>query len=290
MKLRILTALVLIPPVLYLLGWAPDWLFVLAVVSVSERALYEFFVISGQSGWVEGTAAAATGALRGMGYISCAALGLLQWLSLRLYPIPLDLGFAALLGLVLSVSIVALNLDRNLKLFLPAVATTVLGVLYVGATFSCLIPLRLSTRLTSSGEGRDWVLLLFLATWAGDAGAYFTGQLIGRTPLAPRISPHKTVEGSIGGLIASLLMAWLFALFFWKTPDWKTVILLVGLVAVAGQVGDLAESALKRGASVKDSGGLLPGHGGMLDRIDSQLFAAPVLWIVLALRVWFRTP
>src|SRR5689334_16478931 len=123
MKLRILTALALIPPVLYLLGWAPDWLFVLAVIAVSERALYEFFVISGQSGGVERTNAARTGLLQGIAYIGCAALGFLQWQSLRAYPIPLDLGFAALIGLVLLALIVALGLANNLRLYLPAVAT-----------------------------------------------------------------------------------------------------------------------------------------------------------------------
>ncbi len=289
MRLRILTALALIPPVLYLLGWAPDWLFVLAVIAVSERALYEYFLIGRQSGWVQ-EGGGATRILEAAGYAFCAGIGLLQLLNLRLYPVPLDLDFAALIGLVLLVMGLALGLAGNLKLYLPAVATTILGVLYVGATFSCLIPLRLSPRLTPMGEGRYWVLLLFVVTWADDAGAYFTGHWIGRTPLAPRISPKKTVEGSIGGLLASLSAAWLFALFFWQTPNWKTAMLLVGLVAFAGQVGDLAESALKRGASVKDSGELLPGHGGMLDRIDSLLFAAPVLWIVLALRVWLRTP
>jgi len=91
------------------------------------------------------------------------------------------------------------------------------------------------------------------------------------------------VEGSVAGLGASLLLAWVFAHWFWQTADPKTIVLLGGIVAIAGQVGDLVESALKRGANLKDSGTLLPGHGGLLDRIDSLLFGAPALWLALKL-------
>lgn len=279
MRIRILTALVLVPPALYLIGWAPGWLFVLAVIAVAERALYEYFAISAQT---------VVGSFRAIGYAACALIGLLQAAHLRFLRAPIDLEFAAVLVLTLLLLTVALRTVEDLKTYLPAVATTFWGVIYIGATFSCLIPLRLSSRISPAGEGRFWVLLLFLAIWGDDAGAYFTGHVFGRTPLAPRISPKKTLEGSVGGFLASLLIAWLFTglygRWFGKTADLKTVILLVALFAVAGQVGDLAESALKRGAAVKDSSELLPGHGGMLDRIDSLLFAAPALWMALALK------
>ena len=131
------------------------------------------------------------------------------------------------------------------------------------------------------GAGSRFLLLLFLVIWAGDICAYLVGRPLGRTPFFARISPRKTWEGALAGLAGSLLAAWAFAHWFWKTADVKTVMLLAAWIAVAGQVGDLVESAIKRGANQKDSGTLLPGHGGFLDRIDSLLFAAPALWLAL---------
>ncbi|PYV04890.1 MAG: phosphatidate cytidylyltransferase, partial [Acidobacteria bacterium] len=113
--------------------------------------------------------------------------------------------------------------------------------------------------------------------------------LMGRTQLFGRVSPKKTVEGAMGGLAGSLFIAWGFARWFWQTADVKTVMLLAVLVAVAGQIGDLVESGLKRCAEMKDSGGLLPGHGGLLDRIDSLIFGAPALWLALALKDLWRS-
>jgi phosphatidate cytidylyltransferase len=105
--------------------------------------------------------------------------------------------------------------------------------------------------------------------------------------LFPSISPKKTLEGSVAGLGGSLLVAWGFTILVWQTASLKKVMLLVGLVALFGQIGDLAESAMKRGASVKDSGSVLPGHGGLLDRVDSLLFGAPVLWLSLVVMdIW----
>jgi phosphatidate cytidylyltransferase len=127
------------------------------------------------------------------------------------------------------------------------------------------------------------MLLLFLVIWADDTLAYLVGRAIGRKRLFPSISPHKTLEGSLAGLVGSLLVAWGFAGLFWQTASMKKVILLAVLVAVFGQIGDLAESAMKRGANLKDSGSALPGHGGLLDRVDSLLFGAPVLWLSLVI-------
>jgi phosphatidate cytidylyltransferase len=131
------------------------------------------------------------------------------------------------------------------------------------------------------------MLLLFLVIWADDTFAYLVGRTIGRRMLFPSISPKKTLEGSVAGFVGSLLVACGFARLFWQTASLKTVILLAALVALSGQIGDLAESAMKRGANLKDSGSVLPGHGGMLDRVDSLLFGAPVLWLTLAIMdVW----
>ena len=117
--------------------------------------------------------------------------------------------------------------------------------------------------------------------WAGDICAYLVGRPFGRRPFFARISPRKTWEGALAGMTGSLVAAWAFAHWFWTTADVKKVILLAAWIAAAGQVGDLVESAIKRGANQKDSGALLPGHGGFLDRIDSLLFGAPALWLGL---------
>jgi phosphatidate cytidylyltransferase len=129
---------------------------------------------------------------------------------------------------------------------------------------------------------------LFLVIWADDTCAYLVGRTMGRKMLFPSISPKKTLEGSVAGLVGSLLVAWGFARLFWQTASLKTVILLAGLVALFGQIGDLVESAMKRGANLKDSGSVLPGHGGLLDRVDSLLFGAPVLWLTLAVLDFWR--
>jgi len=129
--------------------------------------------------------------------------------------------------------------------------------------------------------GSQPILLLFLVLWAGDICAYLVGRSMGRRPFFARISPRKTWEGALAGLAGSILVAWGFAHWFWKTADPKTVMLIAAWIAIAGQVGDMVESAIKRGANQKDSGTLLPGHGGFLDRIDSLLFGAPALWLAM---------
>jgi phosphatidate cytidylyltransferase len=172
----------------------------------------------------------------------------------------------------------------DLREYIGGVSATVLGIVYIGFGMSCLVPLRYS----DPSKGRELVFLLFLVIWTDDICAFFVGRTLGRHLLFPRVSPKKTVEGSLGGLVGSLLVAWGFAHWFWQTANPRTIILLAVLIPVAGQVGDLAESAMKRGADLKDSGALLPGHGGLLDRIDSLLFGAPALWLAVALRDLWR--
>jgi phosphatidate cytidylyltransferase len=125
------------------------------------------------------------------------------------------------------------------------------------------------------------VLFTLYLIWMGDIFAYFIGRSLGRIPMAPSLSPKKTWEGALGNFFGSLLVALAFA--HWMGRDVLTMMAIAGAGNIAGQMGDLAESAYKRGAAVKDSSSLLPGHGGMLDRIDSLIFAAPVIW---AMYVW----
>ncbi len=154
---------------------------------------------------------------------------------------------------------------------------TVGGVLYVGWLGSYLIPLR--------QLDQDWVFLALFATFANDTGAYFVGLAVGRTPLAPRISPSKTVEGSLGGLLCGVAGVILLNYVLDLDVGAGSLVPLAVLVPLAAQLGDLAESLLKRGAGVKDAGVLVPGHGGVLDRLDSLLFVVPMvyyyaLWVV----------
>lgn len=149
----------------------------------------------------------------------------------------------------------------------------VVGTLFVGATFASLPLLR------GLAEGWRWVFFLLLVVWGGDTGAYYGGRAWGRRPLSPRLSPGKTVEGALAGLGASvaagvLARAW----FFPGKGGWETGAAAL-LLGAAGQVGDLAESALKRAAGVKDAGSIIPGHGGILDRLDSLTFAGPILYM-----------
>ena len=283
MALRTLTALVLIPPVVYIIGWAPEWLFLLVLIAAVERSLYEYFVISRQAGFKS---------LPAVGYVACALLCLAQAAELRRHNPSATPGALAFVIVVLALALtlaLALISTADLKQYLGSVSSTVLGILYIGGTLSCLVPLRFSRQALSPAPSREPVLFLFLVVWAGDMFAYFVGRLMGRTELFGRVSPKKTVEGAMGGLAGSLFIAWGFARWFWQTADVKTVMLLAVLVAVAGQIGDLVESGLKRCAEMKDSGGLLPGHGGLLDRIDSLIFGAPALWLALALKDLWRS-
>lgn len=149
---------------------------------------------------------------------------------------------------------------------------TLFGVLYLGLTLGTLS----MTRLLPQGE---WLIFfLLLVTWASDTGAYYVGTLYGRHRLAPTISPKKTVEGLVGGLISAVIVAYVAR--WWFFPDFSSLdcLILATLLTLTGLWGDLTESAMKRSVGIKDSGGILPGHGGMLDRLDSLLFTAPIFY------------
>ena len=155
-------------------------------------------------------------------------------------------------------------------------AWTVAGILYVGWLLSYLVSLR------GLEGGRNWIFLALFVTFASDTAAFFTGRALGRHPLAPQISPGKTREGAIGGVLGAILVSLFFVL---PTPlslspylNWGQAILLGILVSVFGQLGDLVESLFKRNMGAKDSGKLLPGHGGILDRMDSIVFAGVVVY------------
>ncbi len=158
---------------------------------------------------------------------------------------------------------------------------TVVGIIYTGWLLSHFVLLR------GLADGRNWVFFVLLATMASDSAAFFVGRGVGRHQLAPRISPNKTIEGAIGGLAGAVVISLLFLL---PTPlglplNYGQAVSLSLLVSIFGQLGDLLESWFKRRTGVKDSGRLLPGHGGALDRIDSLILAGPIVYYYVLLTI-----
>ncbi len=193
--------------------------------------------------------------------------------------------FAAALLVLMTATIFRRSLDQRP---LAAASVSLFAVLYTGGMLSFAYALRYHNYAV--GRTSQSLLLIFpvLLTWASDVGAYFTGRLIGRTKLMPSVSPAKTVEGSLGGIALSVAVGWVYVRYL-LVPQGQLGLSPVGIVlfgvviAIAAQLGDLFESLLKREAGVKDSSGLLPGHGGFLDRVDSVLFVLPVAELLLNL-------
>ena len=151
-------------------------------------------------------------------------------------------------------------------------AWMVMGLIYLPILFGMVSAVR---RLE---HGITWIFVALALAWAADTGAYFAGRAFGKTPLFPRVSPKKTWEGAVGGALAVIFALGVIKLIALPHMGWGHVIALGLLGDIAGVIGDLVESAFKRAAEVKDSGSILPGHGGILDRVDSLLFTAPVTW------------
>jgi phosphatidate cytidylyltransferase len=161
---------------------------------------------------------------------------------------------------------------------IASVGATVLGVLYVVLLGGHLVALRTIADPFIQPHSSDLLSFFFLAIMGSDTGAYYTGRTFGRHKLAPTISPGKTWEGAIGGMLASLLMAVIAHFWFFQELSLRAALPLAAVMNILGVIGDLTESALKRGAGAKDAAQILPGHGGLLDRLDSLLFNAPVIY------------
>ncbi|HEY2851531.1 MAG TPA: phosphatidate cytidylyltransferase [Gemmatimonadaceae bacterium] len=217
---------------------------------------------------------------------------------LQLYELPLSGMALAVLG-ILTLALFVRGVEGRP---LGAAASTVFGVLYTGGMLSFGYAIRYhpyvieSVRVPLGGlavtAGGLLLLLPLLLTWASDIGAYFVGRAFGKRKLMPTVSPGKTVAGAVGGLLATMLVGWLYARFV-LTPSTQLAFVRGGilvfaiLVSIAAQIGDLAESLLKREAGVKDSSHIIPGHGGILDRFDSLLFVLPVAYVLFnTLLVW----
>jgi phosphatidate cytidylyltransferase len=152
-----------------------------------------------------------------------------------------------------------------------------LGVAYVGGLLTC------GGLLRELPHGREFVAFVAFVTWASDIGAYYVGSRWGRRPLAPRVSPKKSVEGLLGGIAGALVVAGAGCAWIWPMLSPGAALWMAGALALVGVMGDLVESVIKRAAGVKDSGSTIPGHGGVLDRLDSLIFAAPALYAMVRL-------
>jgi phosphatidate cytidylyltransferase len=256
---RWLTAAVALPVLGFIIGLGPGWLLLSLVVLVTAGGMLELLtlLLPETQSWVRITALTA---------------GLL---------VPLATYWQGIIGLsVATVAVIFVALTVHLLLYakqkavLQSLGIMVFALLYIPFLLSHVL------LLFQVESGRRWIFFLFFVIFAGDTGAYYAGHRWGRHKLWPAVSPGKTVEGAVGGLLSSLAIALLVGKLLLSLGQFGTTFLLsVGFViALAGQMGDLMESMLKRVSQVKDASGILPGHGGLLDRLDSLIFAFPLTY------------
>jgi len=265
---RILSALVLVPLVVYSVLFGPAYLLVALLMLATAVGLWEALRLL----------RAITSPSAGFSAVELAAypLGLALALGLSIMelsvPDPRLLIPAVACPIALAaISVVAFSRFREVSWFTPVPAALIV-VFYVA------VPLGLLVWVWRQPDGPFHLLFALIVVWAGDTAGYCAGKYLGKHKSSPRISPNKTWEGTAASLGAALLVGAVAAIWYWDGNNFSEPVTLAALLNVAGQFGDLAESGLKRRAGVKDSSGLIPGHGGVLDRIDALLFAAPVLW------------
>ncbi len=277
---RILTAIVLILAVFALLFFGQLWMITLAAALVAELAAYEYLKLASVGAEAHGAH------LRIPIWWMAIATAIAFVVTLPNFPVDAQLPVLSGLTLILF----AWNGFRApLIQVLPDTAQGLFGLIWIA------YPLTLIPLLWKQEDGPALVLFLMVCVWAGDIAALYIGKAFGKHKLAPRLSPGKTWEGSIASIVGSVaaagLVIWIGDILTERgnlilhitEPIWQTLA-LAAVLNIAAQLGDLLESAVKRGAGVKDSGTMLPGHGGILDRIDALLLAAPVLWFALVIK------
>ncbi len=254
---RVITASLLIPLLFVIIYWGGPFIFVLLVWAVFSLGNREFLhlIYEKPTGldlwffWLVGTLTLGGTWLKGME-------GLL---------------LALILGFLLSFAR-WIPLFPNQNRFFDSIGRQMSALWYLPLFLPFFILIRMSP------QGLSWIFFLLVVNYAGDTGAFYLGRTIGRHKLAPLVSPQKTIEGSLGGLAANILLSWIFQKTLFAEYSFLGIASLGLLIGLVSQVGDLLESMFKRTARVKDSGSLFPGHGGILDRIDSLLPAAPVVY------------
>ena len=260
---RVLSALLFIPFFLWLLISGSPFLFFLLISLAALIGLHEFFSFRDESASVD---------MKVFAYI---------WAICILFFA--HLGASEEVLLVLSAGLIIAFLLRlrkadDLRHVSEEIGFLSLGIFYVVLLLAYLLFLR------NLEQGNLWLLLLFLIVWSNDTAAYFTGMSFGKRKLYPKISPKKSVEGFVGGLVGGIAAALLAKVIFLQELSVMDGFVIAIAIGILGPLGDLAESMLKRSSSVKDSGSLIPGHGGILDRIDSILFSGPFLYYFVASR------
>jgi len=257
---RELTALVLAPIAVYIIGWSHAYVFDATIALIASLALYEFLILGRRKGYE-------------LPIALCMLLTLFIIVAFVFEPVSVEMGvFLTLLVVPASYVFSRKALDDAL----PSSAIAVMATLYVGMLGGSLIRLRNDF---APNIGPKLVYFLVLVVWLGDAGAYYVGKKFGRRALSPRISPKKTIEGGIGGIAVAILTAVIIHFTFFREFPLVHAIIAGVILSIAGVIGDLAESMWKRSAAVKDSGTLIPGHGGFLDRFDSVFFTTPILYV-----------
>ena len=259
---RWITALVGVPVFIYTVSFAPLWMFALLLCFLAVAAFYEFLAM--------------TGSLDKNFWIYAFITPLIFFVSLSEQNIKLLPGLLGLIPII-ALSLAAFSSTTLLpETFLKFLKTTA-GFLYT------VIPLALLFSIHFMPYGHLWIFFLFINAVGTDTGAFYFGRALGKRSLAPILSPKKTWEGAIGGTFTGVSASFLFIKFTELSPNNLQLLLLAVLLSVVGQLGDLAESMIKRNVGVKDSGKLLPGHGGVLDRIDGLLFSIPVFFLYLSI-------
>ena len=290
---RIATAVVLIPIVILLVLRAPVPVLAVVAAAVALITVHEFLKLTESYGVQP--LRLATYIFVGLLFLLLAANAASETPQLSALKFLVGLGFASAIAPFIFLTIAMRRAQMGSAY--PAAAGSAFAFAYIALPMAMLVQLR------EQLAGAFWLLYLLLIVWAGDIFAYFVGRSLGRHLMAPRISPKKTWEGAAASLAASLVVGILLfshgleisslllrvglierrdGLFGLEKPELWPIVLLTVAVNVAAQLGDLVESLIKRGAGVKDSGTILPGHGGVLDRIDALLFAVPVTWLYVA--------
>ena len=251
-------------PFLIFLVYKGGVFFVSLVNAAGLVALWEYYRIV-----VPGRAKSPSGLILWWGYGICCAV---IWAAYGAGG-DLVLGLAALnLVAAALISIFQFKADRSV---LDLITRQLQGILYIPVSLSFLIMIR------EGQAGTIWIFLLLAIIFAGDTSAYYVGSYLGKHKLSPAISPGKTIEGAIGGLAANLIVGSIGKILFLPDLPWSFSILFFLAAGIAGQLGDLFESEMKRSSDIKDSSNILPGHGGILDRIDALLFASPVAYLFI---------
>ena len=271
---RAISAIILIPVIIFLVWWG-EHPYSVSVVLVTGLMLIEFWGLSRSIG----------GKASRIFTVVCGVLFCLSAVDLIGFKIPVELVLALTLLLSFSYQIFR---DQVNAAFL-SVTSTLLGAVYIGWAFGYHLILLRDIKLPAISEaGRGLIVFLLVTIWLGDTAAYLFGKRFGRHKLRPTISPAKTIEGTIAGLVFGALGG--LGVWFFLLQDilsFPHALILGIILGIVGQLSDLSESVIKRSAEVKDSGDLIPGHGGLLDRCDSLIFSAPVFYYYF---VYFISP